>query len=55
MATLINIQREGVCKACSAVLPVGTRVRYYGRFGMYGLECHPDTRKADGAKTAPKA
>ena len=42
--TVITLQRPGECKQCGADLPVGAEARYYGRHGMYGLDCHEDQR-----------
>lgn len=41
MATIITLKHPGECSECGAYLPPGTKVRYYGRNGMYGLHCHP--------------
>ena len=42
----ITLKFAGKCADCGAVLPVGTRARWYGRGRVYGLDCHEDTRHA---------
>lgn len=52
MASTITLNRPGVCKQCGTELAIGTKARYYGRAGMYGLDCHEDTRSAKANTTA---
>lgn len=42
MAKLITLKFEGKCadKSCGAVLPVGSKAKWYGRGRVYGIGCH---------------
>ena len=52
MASIITLNRPGVCKQCGAELAEGAKARYYGRAGMYGIGCHEDNRPAKANITA---
>ena len=42
MAKTITLKFEGKCadRNCGAILPVGTKAKWYGRGKVYGLSCH---------------
>jgi hypothetical protein len=40
MARIITARYPATCADCGASLPKGSRIRYYGRGKVYGLECH---------------
>jgi len=39
MATIV-LKYPATCKECGANLEVGDKARYYGRNGIYGIDCH---------------
>lgn len=40
MGRIITLKYQGVCADCGAMLPVGSKARWYGRGRVYGLHCH---------------
>ena len=42
---VIRSKFDAECRECGSFLPAGSEIRYYGRGKVYGVHCHPDTRK----------
>lgn len=50
----ITLQHEAQCRDCGAVLPAGTKARWFRNGDVYGNDCHrwqvaglPESRRAD--------
>ena len=41
---IIKLKYAARCKECGAVLPEGSKARYYGRGIVYGVDCHKDKK-----------
>ena len=40
MAKTIVLKYQGKCADCGAILPIGSKARWYGRGRVYGIGCH---------------
>ncbi len=41
----IILKFPAICKECGAQLRVGDPARYYGRNGVYGVNCHESPKR----------
>jgi hypothetical protein len=48
---IIVTKYEARCADCGAFLPAGTKVKWYGRGRVYGLECHEKPATASTTRT----
>lgn len=51
MPRIIISKYDSVCadKNCGAFLPAGSRIRYYGRGRVYGVDCHDRNGRIDNS------